>query len=531
MKPTGQKPFYYYLFFVLMLLGCENVVDQELDMLEDGISAAYSPQNAIVGDSLTVSGRLQLDQSPVITLGGVEADYVHKGTESRDDGTTKATYSIETIRFLVTPEMGEGRQPLEIQSDGDSQTLYVDILSWAELDSRPDTTLVVEELYRGSSGERYEFQGRSVTADGVIYLQTPQTIYRYQEGQLQPLLTPGDPLTIDGQQVHVAEYDPTSLTISSQPIESFSGVAASQDNQTLYISIYTDMTISVDEELYTGAWMLLKTNPDLNNIEVLNRTFHRTDTTWITPTIGHIGHHFYPSDQLDNGLMENTKLRAQQLHVDAQNRLLFNNNSYYARLETNGRITSFANSNTYYTPDGTQAFIIGPDPGGSPSGNPVTLFDLELMEVSVYVPAKESWGLISFEENPEWQFEDNSRIFDSPNSGGHFKFLGLPNGELLSLKVGPSIGAINPAKTSIYTFAGIEKGYGRRSDAWVPEQNQETGLAKYVNFDNFELSDGSLSGAASFIGVDKRNNVYFLRGGVEVGNNIIPLRIYRLGKP
>lgn len=526
MNQIIQKIVFIPLLFLLCFQGCRKV-DQELDGLNVGISAAYFPQQAVVGDSLSVSGRLHLTNNPVITLGGVEADYVFKGTEIRQDRASNTSVTIETIRFRITAEMGEGRQPLEIRSGQQVQVLYINVISRPGLgSSRPDTTLVVEELYRDPVFKAYEFTGQSVTADGVIYLQTSDGIYRFKDGQFQTLLATGDPLTINGEQVHVAKH---FINPQNSPFfNSFSGVAASPDNSTLYLSVYTDMAATVEGENYTGAWLLLKTNPDLSNIEVLNQTRHRIDSVELVPGLPPFYfQYFYPAAIQDNGPIENTYLIAERLFVDAQNRLLFFNSDYYARLEENKRITAFAAQMAIFTPDGLQAFI----PTRTGNGWELTLYDLELMEPAATVAPGYNWNLASFEEKPEWRFTEPTREF-SLNAGviDPYSLLGLPNGELLDMRYS-SIGAFNPATASIYTFAGIEKGYSNKVSALVPEQNQLTGLAKYVNFQASTLADGFRTGVSRFIGMDNHNNIYFQRGGTGSGAFTSPLRFYRLGRP
>lgn len=531
MNQIIQKIIFIPLLFLLCAPACRKV-DQELEKLGAGLSATYFPQGVMVDDSLSVSGRLHMENSPVITLGGVVADYVFEGTKTNKDPISNAVVTIETLRFKVTAEMGEGRRPLEIRSGNQTQVLYVDIRSRPALgDSRPDTTLVVEEIYRDQGINTYEFTGRSVSADGTIYLQSPGGIYSFRNGQFQTLLTTGDQLTIDGRQVNIKEYI-TSYRFTSG--DAFSGVAVSADNSTLYLSVYTDMASGED---YTGAWLLLKTDPALSSFEILNRSEHRhsVDSTFLElPGFPGGGlwlvedqNTYLPAEVLDNGPLENTRLMAENLAVDAQSRLLFSNGDYYARLETNKRITAFSDETTVFTQDGMQALILSR--GGS--GHGVTLFDLERMEPAATVPPGYNWSLASFETNPDWRYITPSRIF-SLGAGvlPRYSLMGLPNGELLDLGF-PSIGAINPATGSIYTFAGIEKGYDSRTDALVPEQNQLTGPARYVNFQFFTMADGVRVGEASFIGMDNRNNIYFLRGGLGTGANFTSLCIYRLGKP
>lgn len=531
MNQIIQKTFFIPLFFLLCSLGCRKV-DKELEKLDTGISATYFPQRILTGDSISLSGRLHIKNNPVITLGGVEADYILKGTKTSKDPTSNAIVTIETVRFLVTAEMGVGRQPLEIRSGNETQVFYVDILSRPDLgDSRPDTTLIVEELFRDQGGNVYEFTGRSVSADGSVYLQSSSGIYSFRNGQFRTLLTTGDLLTINGRQVNIKEYITSYMFTSGS---AFSGVAVSADNSTLYLSVYTDMT---SEEDYTGAWLLLKTDPALSRFEVLHRSQHRhsVDSTFIElPDFPGGGlwlvddqNTYLPAEVLDNGPLENTRLMAEHLSVDAQNRLLFFNDNYYARLEANNRITAFTNEPTVFTPDGMKALILSS--GGGSHG--VTLFDLELMEPAATIAPNYNWSLSSFEANPDWRFAEPDRVFWlGAGILDYYTLLGLPNGELLDLGF-PSIGAINPATGSIYTFAGIEKGYDGRSNALVPAQNQLKGPAKYVNFQYFTMADGFRAGETSFIGMDNRNNIYFLRGGAGTGSYHSPLCIYRLGKP
>lgn len=522
-----------YLFFLLLLslaAGCRKVSDR-LDTMAGGISAVAAPATVLVGDSLTIVGRIHLDASPAVSLGGVPVVYKEVEPENKPD----IPYTVEALRFEVTAEMGEGRQPLEIRLGEHLQVLYVNVLTQPVFaGNRPDTTLIVEEIFDGNipdfttrynnaytsgGSEGYDyFPGRSVTADGLIYLQSAKDIYRIENGQLHTLLKVGDPLLIEGQEVHITEFLPGPFANTGY---AFSGMAVSADNSTMYLSVYTDMT---GHEDFAGAWLLLKTTPELNQFEVINRTWYKLEGFATT---------FFPADVLDNGPIANTQLIAGDLFVDAQQRLLFTNSGMYAaRLEPNGRIAKFADEedDVYYTPDGSMAFY------SNQAG--LTKFDLEAMEPLAVVPHSfANWNFVSFEANPDWRFPYNL----GPLNLGGGSFLALPSGELLYNPLAiekPSIGAINPENTSVYAFAGIERGLvtDRLPDGSTlfDVQYHFDGQARYVNFcPNYNNAD--FVGNCKFIGMDKQNNIYFMRGGERsrLGRLgvVMPPVIYRLRKP
>ncbi|RPD39962.1 hypothetical protein [Chitinophaga barathri] len=521
------------LCFLLLLsfaAGCRKVSDR-LDLMTEGLSAVAAPATVLVGDSLTIVGRIHLSASPTVSLGGVPAVYKQVAPENTPD----VPYTVEALRFEVTAEMGEGRQPLEIRLGEHVQVLYVNVLAKPVFDgSRPDTTLVMEEIFGGNitdfttryanaytfnAGEGNDyFPGRSVTADGVIYLQSAMDIYRIENGQVQTLLKTGDALLIDGQEVHVKEFLPGPFASIGY---AFSGMAVSADNSTMYLSVYTDMT---GHEDFTGAWLLLKTTPDLDHFEVINRTWYKLDG---------FATFFFPEDFLDNGPIENTQLIAGDLFVDAQQRLLFSNQGVYAaRLEQNGRIAKIADEedNAYYTPDGSTAFFI------TQAG--LTKFDLDAMEPLAVVPLSyANWNFVSFEENPDWRFPNNL----GPLNLGGGSFLALPGGQLLCNPLSssqPSIGAINPENTSVYTFAGIEKGFVGDNlpggHTLFDVQYHLSGQARYVNFCQY-YNNTDFIGNCKFLGMDGQNNIYLMRAGERsrLGRLgvVMPPVIYRLGKP
>ncbi len=522
------------LLLLLAAIACDKM-DRELEYLKNSISIKTAVQ-VVSGDSLTVIGRIHIDRNPVISLGGVQADYVFKETSTGG--------AIDTVRFRVTQEMGIGRQALEVRSGEYNQVLYINILDRPELGEGTDTTLVVEELYNDGQALTYNITWGSVSSDGNLYLLGNNAIYHYFDGSFRTWLKTGDALTIDGQEVHVQEYRTSPV---ATPTTGIAGVATDPGHSAVYLSVYTDMT---GHENFTGAWLLLKADPELGEIEIVNRTWHRTDRTvsggqYVYTQV------FFPSLQRDYGPVADIRTKGIELFADAQGRLLLKNdfasgNKYFARVETDGSISKITEviSNTNiaaYGYRGESIVVFGL------SVNTVTsaiVYDTELLE-PVSELAASQWFLHSYEEDPQWAFTSDTRAptlswnNTPPLVGmpGNI-FLHLPDhsGSSSSRSNYTSIGALDPVNLGIYTYAGIEKGYGTLSATELQQvravQNQLAGPAKYVNFNNIG-SGSDIDGPVRLLGVDGRNNVYFIRGGFKLSERPAPapLRIYRLGKP
>ena len=525
----------YYLLFLLLpvvFFACKKVdnelADQEampsvntseVTLYEpggiNGITAIY-PKEVVVGDTITLAGRLKLDQGATMTLGNAQAKFLFTAQREYKDYASGTITLMDVVRFVVTPEMGGGPQPLVIRNGAYVRTAPdITIHTIPVIASHTDTTLVVRSIlnnaiagfdtrYQNLSGDL--FKGWSVSDNGECWLQTDIDIYRIRNGQMESFLKSGDILTINGQ--------PVALT-------GFNGVSVNKANTTLYLSVDTkDPANSL-----AGRYYLLKMDIATRQVTtVLNSTWYqrRDATSAQLVTVS-------PAQFINSGMAMDIPIKAFHLQVDVQGRLLFVNNiqvylpnSYkditnLSRINETGRLVTLlegkANSDKLkYTTlfdvsdDGRYAWF-------APSGGGLMYYDLELEELIAKADATQNLFNVSYEQNPDYKFTTLLKPF---NGVSGTTYCAMSNGELLQ-SYGASLAAIDLKDGALYAFAGLEKGVNYTGTLVV--QSNTDGQARYVSFTGINL-----------LGVDAQGNVYFMRDGKVSGTTVKPPKIYVLGK-
>jgi|GEM_PF-6332740 len=503
--------------------GMPSVNTGEISITEPGgthsITATY-PTEVLVGDTITLAGRLHVKNGATMTLGQAQVQYIYTNQWEFKDYASGTITTMDLVRFVVTAEMGSGPQPLVIRNGPFVRTAPdITIRTVPDIASRTDTSLVVTEIMSqdipgfiaryNTNGQvnptlpGWIFEGYSITGNGEIWLQSPIDIYRVQNGQVESFFKTGDTLTING---------------ASTPVTEFLGMTVNSEGTTMYLSIDSRLTST------TGRFYLLKLDIASQQITVINTTYYREGE----PYSGRPAE-VSPARFMNIAAVKDVPLKASRLQLDSEGRILFNNIlsvtggitvNNLARVNEHGRMNvmleySGSSDRLKYktllaiSPNGRYAYIV-------PTNDGVMCYDLELEEIMAKADAAQGLFQVSFEQIGEYRFADPLRPFEYTQYSSHMV---LNNGELLQAK-GVSLGAIDLRTTSVYAYAGLERGYSSYSWDQLPVQQHLTGQARYVDFENSQL-----------LGTDAAGNIYFMRGGIKNNEGVTSPKIYRLGKP
>lgn len=491
----------------------------QLQSGSNSITVKY-PEEVLVGDTITLAGRLHVKEGATMSLGKAQVQYIYTEEWQFKDYASGTITNMDLVRFVVTAEMGAGPQPLVIRNGSYVRTAPdITIHTVPAIASRPDTTLTVTEIMgQDISGfvARYNtngqvnpstpnwiFGGYSVTGNGEIWLQSPIDIYRVHNGQIENFLKAGDAINIDGQSV---------------PVTEFLGMTVNSEGTAMYLSIESRLTST------TGRFYLLKMDLSSRQSSIINTTSYRERE----PYSGR-AEEVTPSRFMNIAAVTDVPLKASRLQLDSLGRILFRNAlevgiyvsvDNFIRVNEQGRMNVMleykgSSDRLKYkdilaiTPNGRYAYII-------PSSDGIMCYDLELEEIVAKADATQGLYQVSFEERGEYRFSSPLRSYEDNQ---YSSYIGLKNGELLQAK-GVSLGAIDLRTTSVYAYAGLERGYSTYSSDQLAVQKNLTGQARYVDFENSQL-----------LGTDAAGNIYFMRGGIKNSQGVTGPKIYRLGKP
>ncbi|RPD39868.1 hypothetical protein [Chitinophaga barathri] len=548
-----HSSFLTYTLLVLLAVSACRKVDDDLKAqyaqpsisttgitLPDGTNIPY-PKDVKPGDTVTISGRLNLSKGGVIRLGKEDAVTVYRDSMPYTYFATGDQYTLEIAKFVVTPGMGAGPQPLVVTCGPyRHQGPDVNIVVPGAGGSQPDTTLIVTEIFNGTTDmpnflQRYRTYTKSgfyfktalhVTPDGTVYLCSAWDVYRLVNGRMELLLQKEDGIIINGEAVTIKEI---------------SGAAPSPDNTLLYLSFSSTVTAP---DNYNRVNYLVKKDLASGAVTLLNKTESEMDIEWDYPT-GNIR----PVLQSYGGPVAQVPVFADYLKVDAKGRLLFHNfisyaydKDYFCRLGDQGKITPLfeqkeSQVNLFkteymfgFTEDGSAAFVAHEHNNVWPRSTGITVLDLESLEPTDYVDANVNFTFASFDTLKERRMEKESGLFTSFSVVEPGDYLPISRKEMLFIN-SYSIASINPELAYLYAYAGIERGCyssGTSDGALLPVQNQLTGPAKYVNY-GFIQGGGNVR----FLGKDASGKIYLMRGGERqlFPRAYIPPRIFTLSKP
>lgn len=536
----------YMLLVVCISVSCRKVekdMEEQFEQpsvstttftMRDGTSFEY-PKAAKPGDTITIGGRLNLNRGAVIRLGKENAAIISVDTLGYKYFFTGQLYTFEVAKFIVTPGMGAGPQPLVVTC-GRFSNRAPDIYLTApgEGGGQPDTTMMVTAIFnRGipdfearyksyKGGNEYFSRGRQVTGNGTVYIASAWDVYRFVNGQSENVMKKEDGIIIDGRKLDIIE---------------FMGMAPDPANTQLYVSVRVSVPATDD---YRWANVLLRKDLASGRITVLNKT-----ELELYPDFDDLTGNTRPATRGWRGKADQLALFATNLKVDIKGRLLFYDDilKFYGRIDAAGNITPLMES--YYgqgglfkylmlfgfTQDGLAAFIAHENKPDYPWSSGVMVYDLDREEPDTYVDAGVNFTYASFDPNPARRMKEKNGFFGIPETEipvGTYQ--PVSRKEMLFVN-SFSIASVNHVLAYLYVYAGIELGCTntQNTDLLLPRQKELTGPALYVNY-GFSEEQGNLS----FIGTDAGGKVYFMRGGKKItfpARRYVSPYIYTLGKP
>ncbi|NSL87003.1 hypothetical protein ECE50_009190 [Chitinophaga sp. Mgbs1] len=538
------------VIYTLLLACCIQVscrkVEQDIDdqfeqpsvstttfTMANGRSFEY-PRAAKPGDTITIGGRLNLGRGAVIRLGKENAAIISIDSLDYKYFFTGQLYTFEVAKFIVTPGMGSGPQPLVVTC-GRFSNRAPDIVLTApgEGGGQPDTTMTVTAVFNSGiagfearykpyrNGNDYFNRGRQVTSNGTVYISSAWDIYRFTNGQAERVLQKEDGILIDGQQLKILEI---------------MGMAPDPANTQLYLSLRVAVTATDD---YRQANYLLRKDLASGKITVLNKTLLE-----LYPDFDELTGNTIPAVPGWRGQAGQLPLFASNLKVDAKGRLLFSEErlKFYGRIDAGGQVTPLIES--YYgqgglfkylmlfgfTQDGLAAFVAHENKPDYPWSSGVMVYDLDREEPDTYIDAGVNYTYASFDPDPARRMKVQNGFFGIPETeipAGIYQ--PLSRKEMLFVN-SFSIASVNHMLAYLYVYAGIELGCTntQNPDYLLPVQRKLTGPALYVNY-GYDEEQGGIS----FIGTDASGKIYFMRGGMKLtfpNRRYVPPYIYTLGK-
>ncbi|WP_212002026.1 hypothetical protein [Chitinophaga sp. HK235] len=488
------------------------------------ISWTY-PSSLIVGDTVTLIGKLFPTRTgTVISVGNVPIKIIDTAQLTPRYTTFSEQGQLDAIRFVVTREMGAGEnRSVTVTANG--VTVYgpsvsIKLIGGGSL--RTDTTLWVDQLaqWTPDNGSDYQKKNynliRSVHTDmsGNIYFDNQLSIQSFRNGSFTTILKAGDALKDNKN--------------SSFSIKYILGSTITFTGDLLYFT--TETTEDVPEAAQNYIFRLCKMDLASKTVTTINRTLvTKNATTAETNTIL-------------QGDIAQLKIVAMRLNTDVNNNLYYTN--YYApeiasgshaiwynyvggnfsgqvgkepfnsivmvsKMDPAGQVRGimswkqwFASigipvTTGYYALDPSGKYLYGYNSPNWISYNGIQ-YDIPEDDQGVTLKANQTqFAYHSYETNPKYKMTETVTSFGvSPANPVLNNNIQLANGTTL-IRQSHILQCYDIPTQSSYTYAGVEAGINQT----VSEQNQTTGLAKWVDFTGVSL-----------IGQDKSGALYFFRG-------------------
>ncbi|RBL92777.1 hypothetical protein [Chitinophaga flava] len=483
------------------------------------------PSSLIVGDTATLVGKLFPTRTgTVISVGNVPIKIIDTAQLTPRYTTYSEQGQIDAVRFVVTREMGAGdNRPVTVTANG--VTVYgpsvsIKLIGGSSL--RTDTTLWVDQLAQWTPDNLSDYQKknynliRSVHTDmfGNIYFDNQLSIQSFRNGNFTTILKAGDALK-DSKN-------------SSFSIKYILGSTITFTGDVLYFT--TETTEDVPEAAQNYIFRLCKMDLASKTITTINRTLvTQNATTAETNTIL-------------QGEISQLKIVAMRLNTDVNNNLYYTN--YYApevasgnharwynyvggnfsgqvgqepingiimvsKMDPAGQVRGIMSwkqwfpsigipvSTGYYSLDPSGKFLYGYYSSNWISYNGIQ-YNIPEDDQGVTLKSNQTqFAYHSYETNPEYKMTGTFAAFGvSPASTVLNNNIQLANGTTL-IRQSHILECYDIPSQSTYTYAGVEAGINQT----ISEQNQTTGLAKWVDFSGVSL-----------IGQDKSGALYFFRG-------------------
>jgi hypothetical protein len=553
-----MKAFIFGLGLWLLMTAC-NKVDQHYNLVagQPWINGSY-PTTYYVGDTMTISGLMFIGEGGVLQVGPVQPSFLSMIKTAGAPGTSAAD-SQETVRFLITKEMGIGKNiPVTLTAHGIVvQTPAITILQFSGVLSRTDTTLWVDQIasWQPANLAAYQNQnipliiGSSVSSNGNIYFDNPWGVFAMTGGAVQPVLSVGGqlsdkngPFTVNKVLGSAISFDGNTLAFS---------VAVSDNSDTVNNYVFRFCTMDMGSKTITTVNRTLEqkgipgqagtpgayTGPagQLNLVAAAIQT--DVNGNWYFANIYAVPYPGYDmgswyantiNNPFHGGLNELDNIC--ELGMDGKISSLFSfsaaeNSGGYAYTDHLFKPSGFpiaSISNASISQDGSTAYITDKFYGNAGIYN-IAAYNLN-QQVELSSPAvTANFKFISFDTSAATGVASffESGLFDSyvQTGGVPIQFLALSDDYVLS-SLEFSIYAFNVLNQTFYCYAGTEQGVLGNPPA---VQDQATGRAKYVNF--------GLNGNNCYLnGIDAQGAVYYFTAPGSFVQPVLggPISFYKL---
>ncbi|NML41072.1 hypothetical protein HHL17_28015 [Chitinophaga sp. G-6-1-13] len=505
------------------------------------------PLNMVTGDTVMLLGNFFPGKpGSVIRVGNVEIVPVETGTapwmiRTPWDRTDSVTKKLDMVRFVVTKEMGLGtRIPVTVSANGFTyEGPVVSIRQLAQGLSRTDTTLWVDKvgsyLPADLSGYRPFYNSMvndpSVSGAGHVYFNNKDGLYKLADGVVTTILKNKQKLTAGSESFEITQ-------ISSS--------AVSFDEETLYFSA----AVKEDTPDTTDNFICRFVKMDIASgaISTLNRTLVKKrgsqkeliskfqgNVSSLKLVAGHIkttpsGQLFFinvyrpeipePPVTTNNLWYENYILNNNYDMIGYYSDVINNLCTLSASLEVRSvasqqeggapgapGYSAFLTTCYFPSTDGASALFCDKADFSSSVG----LLDLQQQELVGTSTAQWMNYLFKSYDTAQATRYSEKEIFFGIGEINNGNFMLLPDNNVLT-QFNTSLVSVNLAEKSIYCYAGMEAGVG----TFPPDQNQETGKSKYVNFNS----------SLRFAGVDRQGAIYYYQYKGDYYNGVTFYKLY-----
>ncbi len=526
---------------IVAFSACRKVDNHYKEVANTPFAEAEYGQTALVGDTVTIRGKLFINEGGYVQAGAVKAVLVNKKVSVGADGVEQ-----DEVGFALTKDIGIGAVAIKVVTKGVTLNLpSITIRQYAGIPQHTDTTLYVEQLAQFTPANLNIFQtnylnllvNSSIDANGNIWFDNSLGIYKVTGAVTAEILHAGSTLTDDSGPFiinrilgSVISYDGTTLTFSAD-------IRDNADTVANYV------------------FKLCQLNLITNKVTTLNRSMVGKSIAKIDGSPGAF-----------EGPIAQLKIVAMSLRTDANNVLYFNNNYqvpspnadpvfWYGQvsMSTNvfgpyvienickmngGMVSSLFSMNNPYAPlnsifkapgypvvitsdykiseDGSTAYVYDQTDGAN--GYSILQYDLKnklpLHSSGLYASYRILYDPAT--NTLPSSFVTYLSFQVTPN--GDYSLFPLPNGTIL-LGSGASIAAVNNLDLTAYVFAGSENGLNGAPDS---TQTQTTGKAKNVVFNNANAAN------LYFCGIDKTGAVYYITSATGADLKSAPLTFYKI---
>ncbi|ASZ13686.1 hypothetical protein KTO58_05785 [Chitinophaga pendula] len=563
-----------------------SVITSAVLYKEDGSFLIYGYNGTdkafVPGDTLTIAGILGGPNGKrVVKIGdSIVPVFGQQHLRLRNTSTKDTLWTnIDYMKVKITKGLQTGNNvPVIINVNGiDISAPGIRIQQFSDIPGATDTTLIVDKVGEWFPADIDSYAGAPLWIDGTVtnagnvwFYNQQGGIFKMSRSVTQKFLpkgariTPvnGSPFTIQGIVGFTIDLDETLIYFSASTTED------SPDNKLYYITRLCKMdpisgAIAVlnrstymktaaqyprDKDLKTPLY-----NPSVNYLPA------EGNLSTVKLTLGKMA--ILPDGSLiGTNLSYLTRITPKSPLADDPRFPMFKKPEYYAARDSllamywyqDGNISSGTN-NFVRIRNGVLKSLARPNPdipvpgpaifyytGQQFSADGKSLYEMNTTQGQLNVISIEDFESDT-RGKPGYDFSFSS-VDSSSATGRHEPNITLQQANFLNFYVlsngnaiffpggygypGRSMLGINFTKKNAYTYAGTEIGL---TSGDVPNQNKTTGPAKWVNFDPIRRG---LAGKNTFIGTDRRNNLYFISTSENINTGMpLPLEIYTIRKP